>query len=240
MAFSEWEQFENLLNSLEATSAQWSGADSFETFDSVIRVDCANLVDGEHGYANLVTRLMDSGDYADTDELFEHLRLVLLAAPAERGETHPGTYRDDEGDAHDPSEQRFDETTGRWRRLAEQGDEYEYFHSEANVWERVRDDRWHRFHDGVRQWLAYDEASGTWLENNQWRPYEQVGAGIGEQDDDVILTAMAKEFDAAVAAVRELGVSDEDLSDDELFDLFEQRSGQLLASEVPELGQLSS
>jgi hypothetical protein len=58
----------------------------------------------------------------------------------------------------DPRQEHFDETTGRWRRLAEDN-EYEYYHDTSGLWERVRAGQWCHF-DAVtgrwRRWVAED------------------------------------------------------------------------------------
>jgi len=289
MAFSNWDSYEKLLNELRSICVR---ADSFESFDSAARGGRPDLVEGEHGYAALVAQLADSGDYSGTDVLFEHLRLVAVAVPAEQygmgqewtglwiSADHQGAqvYADDryaalsawlplllDGDGQttehggrkdaaeaDPREQQVDEATGRWRRFAEQDGEYEYHHTRDDVWERERDGLWYRFHDEVRQWMAYDEPSRTWLDGGQWRPYELGAATVADavpttepmptsepSVGDVVVTAMAKEFDAVVKGVRDMGISLDELSDDELFELFGQRAAQLLTEEVPEMGKQS-
>jgi hypothetical protein len=72
-------------------------------------------------------------------------------------------------------EQEFDQESGRWRRRSADG-EFEFYHDGDGVWERVRDNRWSRHHDGAKKWLPYDKPSGTWLYENAWVPYERVGA----------------------------------------------------------------
>lgn len=287
MAFSDWGPFEKLVDDLAPACA---GATSFESFDSTVRGGRADLVDGEYGYDALISRLTDAGDYAGVDVLFEHLRLVALAVPAERydmgqewaglwisadhqgarvcagerfatlAEWAPLPFGDGEQQATGtaPTEQQLDEATGRWRRYAEQDDEYEYHHTADDVWERSRDGLWHRFHDGAGRWLAYDEPSRTWLDGDQWRPFEQVGTAAtapaatpgtapevtpdAEPSDDpsagdVVVTAMATEFETVVAGVRDMGITQDELSDDEIFELFGQRAGQLLAEQVPDMGK---
>lgn len=275
MAFSDWGPFEKLVDELAPTCA---GATSFESFDSAVRGGRADLVDGEYGYDALLSRLTDAGDYVGVDVLFEHLRLVALAVPAERydmGQEWAGLWISadhqgarvcagerfaslaewaplpfDGGEQRateaDPTEQQLDEATGRWRRFAEQDNEYEYHHTADDVWERTRDGLWHRFHDGVGRWLAYDEPSRAWLDGDQWRPFEEVGTAETASDTapedepsagDVVVAAMATEFEAVVAGVRDMGITQDELSDDEIFELFGQRAGQLLAEQVPDMGK---
>ena len=270
MAFSDWGSFEKLVDELAPLC---SGATSFESFDDAVRGGRADLVDGEHGYDALMSQLMNSGDYTGVDILFEHLRLVALAGPAEHYDMGPewaGLWisADHQGaqvcaglrfaaladwaplpfdggtqtTEPDPAAQQLDETTGRWRRYVEQDGEYEYHHTADDVWERSRDGLWHRFHDRAGRWLPYDEASGTWLDGDQWRPVEEVGVPAPAADDEpaageVVAAAMAKEFQAVVAGVRELGVTPEEMSDDEIYELFGQRAQQLLAEQVPDIGK---
>jgi len=280
MTFSDWVAYDKLLNELGTFFAR---ADSLESLRGVLAGDRPDLVDGEHGFTALVTGLSDSGDYSGDSLLFEHLRLVTLAVPAElhgMGEEWAGSWisADHEGarvyagdryaalsawfplplddsapDAPeaDPLVPRLDEATGRWRRFAQQDGEYEYHHLGDDVWERVRDGLWHRHHDGAGRWLAYDEPSRTWLDGGQWRHHDDVGKdavpdpappadAVPTEEtpaEDVVLTAMATEYEATVKGVRELGISPDELSDDEIFELFGQRAEQLLAEQVPELGK---
>jgi hypothetical protein len=248
MAFSDWGPFEKLVDELAPLCA---GATSFESFDSAVRGGRPDLVDGEYGYDALIARLTESGDYAGMDALFEHLRLALAGA-TEQDDTGP-----EGATATDAAEQQFDEATGRWRRYVDQDGEYEYHHTADDVWERSRDGLWHRFHDGAGRWLPYDEPSGTWLDGDDWRPFAEVGTAAtapeatpdtapevppdGAADEpsagDVVVAAMAKEYEAVVAGVRDMGVTQDELSDDEIFELFGQRAGQLLAEQVPDMGK---
>jgi hypothetical protein len=274
MAFSDWGPFEKLVDELAPLC---SGATSFESFDDAVRGGRADLVDGEYGYDALMSRLMNSGDYTGVDILFEHLRLVALAGPAEHFDMGPAwaglwisadhhgaqvcaglrfaALADwaplpfDSGEqttGADPAAQQLDEATGRWRRYVEQDDEYEYHHTADDVWERSRDSLWHRFHDRAGRWLAYDEPSGTWLDGDRWRPFEEVGAPVTVADDEaddeasageVVAAALAAEFRTVVAGVRALGVTAEEMSDDEIYELFGQRAQQLLAEQVPDIGK---
>ena len=123
------------------------------------------------------------------------------------------------------------------------------------MWERTRNGLWYRFHDGAGRWLAYDEPSSTWLDGDRWRPFEEVGAApdvpadvaadvpaeVTADDEpsagDVVVAAMAAEFQTVVAGVRDMGITPDELSDDEIFELFGQRAGQLLAEQVPDMGK---
>lgn len=260
MSFTDWDLFEDLFAGLRRDGEQWVAATTFVAFDESVRRGCPALVDGNRGYAELVARLEGSGDYAGREELlFEHLRMITLAAPAqsyglgkewhgywvskdvngadvyasdryapadawspvelslhaaalqydeEQGlmyhameqqwylrdgrtpvwpdESRPGGYVDSEGNFYlrgelqadsleDLREQHFDVESGRWRRFVAQDGEFEYHHTADGVWERWREEQWYRFHDDAGLWLPYHEPSATWLDRNQWRPYEEVG-----------------------------------------------------------------
>jgi hypothetical protein len=179
-------------------------------------------------------------------------------------ETDPTTFKDKDGNAYvrgelqteaapaDLTEQHFDKETGRWRRWRDEDGEFEHYHNDDGVWERGRDGLWHRFHDDARQWLPYDEPSETWLYQDQWLGYDEVtgstapttdtgpteSAAEAPDTDDQILTSMATNLQAAIEAVRGMGVSEEDVSDEEIFMLFEQRTEEMLAAELPEFREL--
>jgi hypothetical protein len=380
MPFSDWDSYQDLLRGLHAAASQWGGAKDFAQFDENVRRDCADLVGGEYGYDGLCKRLEESGDYGGgKDQLFAHLRIVALAAPAaefglgpewkgywisknldggevysdnryaapsawppaeipvqaaaltydeETGlmydaanwylrdgktivwpdEQNPAAFRDGAGNTYlhgelqaqakaDPAAQQFDKETGRWRRRNEPDGEFEYYHSNDGVWERSRQNLWHRYHQDAAQWLPYDEPSQTWLYQGEWHSYDDVttlarpgpaspvpvspaepvspaGPAAGdagpagepgpaasdarpagesspaagdqapdeeeEDEDEQILTAMADSVDAAITKIRDLGVSEDEVSDEDIIAMFEQRAEEMLSSELPELGQLLS
>jgi hypothetical protein len=146
----------------------------------------------------------------------------------------------------DLREQHFDEETGRWRRLHEQDNEFEYYHDNDGVWERWHDEQWHRLHAGAGTWLAYHEDSETWLHDNEWQSYDAVTHPVpvvpDEEDDEdepeQFVAAMASSFEEVVAAIRAEDISADELSDDEILTMFEQHIEQQLAVEIPEFRQL--
>jgi hypothetical protein len=82
MAFQGWSDYVDLLDELRARGATWSGAVTFAEFDSLIRIQCADLVraDDQHGYDALVDAL--DADFTDRDQLYEQLRICALARTA--------------------------------------------------------------------------------------------------------------------------------------------------------------
>ena len=261
MAFSDWDSYTGLLDRLADAESNWSDAGSFAEFDASVRQSCAELVPNPGGYDELVTSLDASGDYANHDKLFEHLRIVILAAAAdvaELGEDWAGYWvsrdgndagiyaesrtapasawaafadpatddsagLDEAGAEADPHAQQFDEDFGRWRRWSDDG-EYEYYQDDDAVWERPQGELWSRYHDDAQEWLPYDRPSQTWLHENAWVAYDQVGAldnaapggGPAAADDDgedEDLAAMAERLVAETLA--ELDEDTEPLTDDE-------------------------
>jgi hypothetical protein len=125
-------------------------------------------------------------------------------------ETEPAAANTDVADPQ--QQQQFDEESGRWRRWSDDDDAYEYFHQDDGVWERVAGDLWSRYHDGARRWLPYNGPSETWLHENAWVAYEQVGAPDDDGDDED-LDALAARLVAETLA--ELEEEIEPLTDDE-------------------------
>jgi hypothetical protein len=230
VAFSDWHLYAELLDGLAAAESDWGAATDFAGFDAAVRLRCSTLVPNSGGYDELVTRLVDSGDYVNKDALFEHLRIVILAAPANEHELGAGwagywisrdrnatwiyagtrgapmsdwavmtaTANAEPAAAPAVGEQQFDEASGRWRRWSADG-EFEFHHDADRVWERVRDNRWARHHDGVKRWLPYDEPSRTWLYENTWVPYERVGAPSAGEDLDALAERLVSETLADLA-----------------------------------------
>jgi len=240
MAFSDWDSFTGLLDKLAAAESNWSDATDFAAFDANVRQNCAALVPNSGGYDELVASLDESGGYASQDTLFAHLRIVILAVPADEQELGEGwagywisvdgdgarIYADsrtaavsawaaldtadetDEVDETEPAadtdapdlrQQHVDDETGRWRRWSDEAGAFEYYH------------------DGAGQWLPYDSPSATWLYENEWVAYEQVGATAAEADED--LAALAEQLVADTLA---------DL-DDEIEPLTEEERAEAVA-----------
>lgn len=92
--------------------------------------------------------------------------------------------------AQTESEPTVDPATNRWRRWNETDKEFEYHHTSDAVWERLRDGWWYRRFDDRLGWLAYDEASGTWLDRTTptptWRRRDEVGTAVTPAPAEVL------------------------------------------------------
>jgi len=244
MTFQAWSDYIRLLDEMRSND-DWSAAATFDEFDTLVRANCADLVERSdgYGYQALVAALDE--DFTDRDQLYEQLRICALATTAtdagltgdewagyhvstrrdgkqfyatdrfaatadwvplevsvqaltlqyddETGLMYDaehwyltdgrtevwadtdGTFRDQDGNVYvkgvlqaesvaDLREQQFDTTTNRWRQWHEADGEFEYYHNVDGVWERLRDDQWHRRYNDSFGWLAYDEPSQTWLD----------------------------------------------------------------------------
>lgn len=145
----------------------------------------------------------------------------------------------DDTDEADPAAPVYDSAVGRWRRLDPVSGVFEYHNTQDDVWERDGGSGyWSRLHERVGRWLAYDAPSGTYLYENQWLAYEQVGAPpvepqaepdnpvtdrAAEQLVETVAQARDEELNRAIGEIRELKVPAEILSDDEIAYLFDQQ-----------------
>jgi len=94
----------------------------------------------------------------------------------------------------DLRQSHFDEETQRWRRWAEEDGEFEYYHQDDGIWERLHDGAWERLHDIAGAalwhrhhsdqfgWMPYDKGSASWLDPftqyTLWRSYSEVGTPL--------------------------------------------------------------
>lgn len=146
---------------------------------------------------------------------------------------------ENEDEGVDPSVPVYDSAVGRWRRLDPVSGVFEYHNTEDDVWERDSGTGyWSRLHERVGSWLAYDAPSRTYLYENQWLAYEQVGAPPAvslaepeqpasdrdaEQLIEVVAQSRDNELNRAIGEIRDLKVPAEILSDDEIAYLFDQQ-----------------
>ena len=114
----------------------------------------------------------------------------------------PGEFYDDKenryvhGELQNPTvedlrQSHFDAETNRWRRWSDAAGEFEYYHQDDGIWERLHDGAWerlhdiagaalwHRYHSDQFGWVPYDKKSATWLDPvtqyTLWRGYTEVG-----------------------------------------------------------------
>jgi len=200
MAFSGWDTYTGLLNKLADAQSNWSGAADFAEFDENIRQNCAALVPNSGGYAELVTRLDESGDYANEDKLFEHLRIVIFAEPAnvaELGEDWTGYWISIDGDGAGIYAESRTAATSAWAALADPGDTDESVgpdeteppaaDAEADPHEQQFDEdygRWRRWSDDG-EYEYYHDSDDVWErvlgelfsrhhgDAQEWLPYDE-------------------------------------------------------------------
>jgi hypothetical protein len=280
MAFSNWDTYRQLLEKLTERRADWSKSKTYADFDEAIRARCSEIAaltnaDGVLEYDSLLGEL--TKEFVDDKDLvYEQLKLVALAIPAEdRGlgpEWHgyfvserangeevyatdrfaipsswekvevsiaalaltydedtglmylgddwflkdgvtqvwedpevPGEFYDREENRYihgvlqadtvqDLRQSHFDEETNRWRRWVDLDGEFEYYHQEDGVWERLHNGAWerlhdvagtalwHRYHSDQFGWVPYDTDSTSWLDPvtqyTVWRGYTEVGTPL--------------------------------------------------------------
>jgi hypothetical protein len=156
----------------------------------------------------------------------------------------------------------FDQEQQRWRRWSDAGGEFEYYHNEDGEWERLRpddngNDQWYRYHSAQQGWLRYDRVSDYWLDpqQNQWCKHGDIGAAVtppasdtrtavgdqvpeDDEFDEMISSSLESGVIATIEAIREAGVSEDELSDEEIAALFEASVEEMAAAEIPELQQM--
>lgn len=130
-----------------------------------------------------------------------------------------------------------------------------HFLTQLQLWRRLAPNGTFEFvHDGVQQWLNYDAASESWFDGDQWVSYEQVGqvrqpdpqtaahedrgAEAADTDADAWTQGLEKQIADlraeglrnVLAAIRAQGVTEEQVSDAEICDLFDERMREQLAA----------
>jgi hypothetical protein len=128
-----------------------------------------------------------------------------------------GVLQEGAATASDLRQTHFDQETQRWRRWSDDGGEFEYYHNDDGVWERLggKDTSggniWNRYHSTQHDWLRYDQRSGQWFDpgQNQWCTYERVGAAAapapaGQAEQDLDPTDLEPELQTFLAKLYEL------------------------------------
>lgn len=193
MAFSDWDSYPNLLDRLAGEHTSWADATDFASFDEKVRQRCASLVPDAGGYQELVTKLNESGDYDTEDELFEHLRIVLFAAPADvadLGEDWAGYWVSRNDDDIPIYAESRTASTDAWTVLVAEDEEEtdetleavaaepqdlreQHFDDESGRWRRwsESDSEFEYYHDEDAVWertrddlwCRYHDGAGEWL-----------------------------------------------------------------------------
>lgn len=178
MAFSDWDSYTGLLDKLAEAESDWSDATDFREFDQKVRDNCSGLVPDAGGYAEFVTRLGKSGDYADEDKLFEHLRIVIFAeaaSVAELGEDWTGYWISKDGDDAEIYAESRTATVSAWVPMADVADTDEPLAEDIEETAPAADT------DVDPQEQQLDEATGRW---RRWSDDDEVYEYY-HQDDDV-------------------------------------------------------
>lgn len=199
--------------------------------------------DGSLLYAHQDDRFADFArwtpiEQAGTDTVAEAVESPAVGDPSATQDEEDAWYEDENEDV-DPAVPVYDSAVGRWRRLDPVSGVFEYHNTEDDVWERDSGTGyWSRLHERVGSWLAYDAPSRTYLYENQWLAYEQVGAPPvvshaepeqpaadhgAEQLVEVVAQSRDEELNRAIGEIRGLKVPAEILSDDEIAYLFDQQ-----------------